>query len=169
MTTTKATKLIILAEGRGDYITGLSWERDGKPSVEGGSAADAIRYTPEEARELLASLGRGFSAEPAPIPKLRPLEQESLDHGRDLTRRLNAEATKAKPTPGLISVALAAASECEALGYDGTSAVRALPELLRALEKLLPLATDARCIQSVKWTSARDVARAALAAAKGDA
>ena len=55
---------VILSKGRGDYITGITWQRDGKANITGGSPAEAIRYTPEEAREVLKSLGRGFIAEP---------------------------------------------------------------------------------------------------------
>lgn len=40
-------------------------------------------------------------------------------------------------------------------------------DLLNALNLFLPLATDAKCLQSVKWTQARDAARAAIALAEG--
>jgi hypothetical protein len=59
---------IILCESRGDYLTGLRWESDGTPEIMGGDRQDAIRYTLAEAGELLASLGRGFSAEPEQEP-----------------------------------------------------------------------------------------------------
>lgn len=54
-----AGQFIILCEGRGDYLTGLGAGGE----IKGGSEAQAIRYTAEEARELVASLGRGFSVE----------------------------------------------------------------------------------------------------------
>jgi len=58
---------IILAEGRGDYITGINWERSGKAEIMGGSREDAIRYTAAEAQEIIEALttanGRGYSAE----------------------------------------------------------------------------------------------------------
>ena len=60
---------IILSEGRGDYITGINWQRDGKPEIMGGSREDAIRYTAAEAQELIEALtaanGRDYSAEAA--------------------------------------------------------------------------------------------------------
>ena len=58
---------IIISEGRGDYITGINWQRDGKAEIMGGSREDAIRYTPAEAQEIIEALtvgnGRGYSAE----------------------------------------------------------------------------------------------------------
>jgi hypothetical protein len=56
-----AQELVILCEDRGDYLTGL--RADGE--VMGGDIENALRYTPAEAAEMVASLGRGFSAEPA--------------------------------------------------------------------------------------------------------
>ena len=53
-------KYIILCHGRGDYITSLN----DKGEVGGGSAEDAIEYTEDEAREVMAGLGSsGFSME----------------------------------------------------------------------------------------------------------
>lgn len=58
---------IILAEGRGDYITDIHWQRDGKADILGGKREDAIRYTAAEAQEVIEALvkanGRGYSAE----------------------------------------------------------------------------------------------------------
>jgi hypothetical protein len=60
---------IILSEGRGDYITDINWQRDGKAEIMGGSREDAIRYTAAEAQEVIEALtaanGRGYSAEAA--------------------------------------------------------------------------------------------------------
>jgi len=60
---------IILSEGRGDYITDIKWQRDGKAEIMGGSREDAIRYTAAEAQQvieaLIAANGRGYSAEAA--------------------------------------------------------------------------------------------------------
>lgn len=60
---------IILSEGRGDYITDIKWQRDGKAEIMGGSREDALRYTAAEAQEVIEALtaanGRGYSAEAA--------------------------------------------------------------------------------------------------------
>lgn len=45
--------------------------------------------------------------------------------------------------------------------------IAAAPELLEACKVLADLCTDAKCVQSVKWTSARDQARAAIQKAEG--
>jgi hypothetical protein len=58
-----AGQFIILCEERGDYLTGLRWDAQGRPEVSGGAAAEAIRYTAQEAARLIADMGRGFSAE----------------------------------------------------------------------------------------------------------
>jgi hypothetical protein len=62
-----AANTIILAEGRGDYITGINWQRDGKAEIMGGSREDAIRYTAAEAQEVIEALilanGSGYSVE----------------------------------------------------------------------------------------------------------
>lgn len=56
-----------------------------------------------------------------------------------------------------------AAIECA----EDAAALRAENARLRAaLELILPLVTDSRCINSVRWTTARDTARAALAASE---
>lgn len=71
MTTThnSPADTIILCDARGDYITGIHWQRDGKAEIMGGSREDAIRYTAGEAQEVIESLtaanGRGYSAEAA--------------------------------------------------------------------------------------------------------
>ena len=57
-----AGQFIILCEGRGDYLTGLGAGGE----IKGGSRAEAIRYTAAEAREMVESLGRGYSIEPEP-------------------------------------------------------------------------------------------------------
>lgn len=58
---------IILAWGRGDYITGIKWQRDGRAEIMGGSREDALRYTSSEAQDIVEALtaanGRGYSAE----------------------------------------------------------------------------------------------------------
>lgn len=60
---------IILSEGRGDYITDIKWQRDGKAEIMGGNREDALRYTAAEANEVIEALtaanGRGYSAEAA--------------------------------------------------------------------------------------------------------
>jgi len=60
---------IILSEGRGDYIAGIKWQRDGKAEIMGGSREDAIRYTAAEAQQVIEAItaanGRGYSAEAA--------------------------------------------------------------------------------------------------------
>lgn len=59
------TEYIILAKNRGDYITRLKFESNGDFEIHGGSAANAIRYSLEEATSLLEHLGRGYSIEEA--------------------------------------------------------------------------------------------------------
>ena len=45
----KSNNTIILSESRGDYITGINWQRDGEAEIVGGSRENAIRYTAAEA------------------------------------------------------------------------------------------------------------------------
>lgn len=51
---------VIYSNNRGDYIAGLSWDSQGRPEIRGGDAADAIRYTEQEAKEVVAALGKGY-------------------------------------------------------------------------------------------------------------
>jgi hypothetical protein len=48
-----------------------------------------------------------------------------------------------------------------------TRLIASAPALLEALKVLLPLATDAHCIRSAKWSYRRDKARAAIALSEG--
>ena len=65
-------QFIILSENRGDYITQLKFETNGKFEIHGGSPENAIKYTEAEASQLIIELGRGYSMEPMPEPfKLR--------------------------------------------------------------------------------------------------
>lgn len=55
----EAGQFIIFSDRRGDYITNI--KADGE--IMGGSAEDAIRYTAEEAQEVIEYLGRGYGIE----------------------------------------------------------------------------------------------------------
>lgn len=56
-------KYIILSEHAGEYVTRIHWQRDGRADVHTGKAADAIEYTKQEADEVAAALGRGFTVD----------------------------------------------------------------------------------------------------------
>lgn len=80
--------------------------------------------------------------------------------------RENGEAIPALP----VTVAQVTPQRCdEGSGRRAANArlIAAAPELLEACRAFLPLATDAKCIQSVKWTTARDIAITAIAKAEG--
>lgn len=67
MNKTAKPKLIILAHGRGDYITNVRWQNDGKAEIFGGSKEEALTFTASEASEMVEALesanGKGYSIE----------------------------------------------------------------------------------------------------------
>lgn len=50
--------VVILIDGRGDYLTGLSWRLDKEAELRGGDRKNAIRYTPSQARRLVRELAK---------------------------------------------------------------------------------------------------------------
>ncbi len=49
-------------EYNGEPVTRLKFQSDGKADLSTGDMMDAIRYTPEEALEVAAAIGKGAEA-----------------------------------------------------------------------------------------------------------
>jgi hypothetical protein len=56
-----------IVEYNGEPVTRLKFQLDGKADLSIGDMIDAIRYTPEEASEVAAAVGRGAAAVPVTV------------------------------------------------------------------------------------------------------